>query len=207
MMAQENFLAKRGGLFGLSAGLLAELKSNRRAVVGLLAILALVAGYGLLPLGDAIDATRASYIDAHMRLWRIAAAGDEKDWPARAEASRTLREALDKRLWAAESDGVAQANLQDWVTGAGRAVGLEKLRVSVELTRPKGLAPDLRQIVATISAVQTDTALMRFLDRIALQPHLLVVDRLHVQQRPITLLEMTLISYARIVRPRGSTTP
>ncbi|MBV8121836.1 MAG: hypothetical protein JO081_18070 [Alphaproteobacteria bacterium] len=194
-------MARRSGLLGRGGELIAELKKNRRAAAGLLAIAVLLGGYGVLLLGDTNNAMRNSYVEASQRLQRVAAAADEKDWPARAAASAKMREALEKKLWPADSEGVARADLQDWVTAAGRDAGLDKLRVSIELTAPKGLAPDLRQVVATISAVPTDTALMQFLDRIERDPHLLVVDRLHVQQRPIALLEMTLIAYARIIRP------
>lgn len=200
MTAPENSLPERSGLFGFAPGFLAELKQNRRASAGLMAILVLVAGYGLLLLADANDAARRSYVEENQRLQRIATDRDEKDWPARAAASAGMRAALEKRLWPADSDGVARADLQDWVTATGRQAGLDRIRVSIELTTPKGLAPDLRQVIATIGALPTDTALMQFLDRIEREPHLLVVDRLHVQQHPVASLEMTLIAYARIVR-------
>jgi hypothetical protein len=204
MTAQDNVLSKRGGLLSLAAGLFSELQTNRRAAGGLLVIAILAGGYGLFPLGDASDALRGSYVQASLRQERIAGAGTEKDWPARAEASTALREALEKRLWPAESEGVARANVQDWVTAAGRDAGLDKLRVTIELTRPKGLAPDLRQVIATINASFTDTTLIRFLERAARESHLLVIDRLHVQQRPVAMIEMTLIAYARLVRASGA---
>lgn len=206
MTAQDNLLAKRAGLSGLAGGVLGELRTNRRAFLGFLTIAVLAGGYGLMLLSDAGDALRASYIRANLRLQRIEASGNEKDWPARAAASAAMRQSLEKRLWPADSEGVARANLQDWVTTAGREAGLDKLRVTVELTRPKGLAPDLRQVIATIGAPQTDTALTRFLDRITRDPHLLVVDRLHVQEHPVASLEMTLLAYARLVEPGGSGT-
>jgi hypothetical protein len=206
MTAPENSLPQRSGLFGLAPGFLAELKQNRRAAAGLMAIAVLVAGYGLLLLADANDAARSSYVEEYRHLQRIATDRDEKDWPARAAASAAIRAALEKRLWPADSEGVARADLQDWVTANGRQAGLDRIRVSIELTTPKGLTPDLRQVIATIGALPTDTALMQFLDRIEREPHLLVVDRLHVQQHPVASLEMTLIAYARVVRPNRSTT-
>ncbi len=205
MTAPENSLPERSGLFGFVPGFLAELKQNRRASVGLTAIAVLVAGYGLLLLADANDAARRAYVEENQHLQRIATDRDDKDWPARDAASTAMRTALEKRLWPADSDGVARADLQDWVTANGRQAGLDRIRVSIELTTPKGLAPDLRQVIATIGALPTDTALMQFLDRIEREPHLLVVDRLHVQQHPVASLEMTLIAYARIIRPNRST--
>lgn len=204
MTAPENSLPERSGLFGLAPGFLAELKQNRRASAGLMAIVVLVAGYGLLLLANANDAARSSYVEGNQHLQRIAVDRDDKDWPARATASAAIRAALEKSLWPADSDGVARADLQDWVTANGRQAGLDRIRVSIELTTPKGLAPDLRQVIATIGALPTDAALMQFLDRIEREPHLLVVERLHVQQHPVASLEMTLIAYARIVRPNRS---
>ena len=205
MTAPENSLPERSGRFGLAPGFLAELKQNRRASAGLMAIAVLVAGYGLLLLADANDAARRAYVEESQHLQRIAMDRDDKDWPARATASAAVRAALEKRLWPADSDGVARADLQDWVTANGRQAGLDRIRVSIELTTPKGLAPDLREVIATIGALPTDTALMQFLDRIEREPHLLVVDRLHVQQHPVASLEMTLIAYARIIRSNRST--
>ncbi|MBV8738306.1 MAG: hypothetical protein JO007_13825 [Alphaproteobacteria bacterium] len=205
MTAPENSPPERTGLFGLASGFLAELKQNRRASAGLMAIAVLVAGYGLLLLADANDAARRAYVEENQHLQRIATDRDDKDWPARAAASAAMRAALEKRLWPADSDGVARADLQDWVTANGRQAGLDRIRVSIELTTPKGLAPDLRQVIAAIGALPTDTVLMQFLDRIEREPHLLIIDRLHVQQHPVASLEMTLIAYARIVRFNRST--
>ena len=145
-----------------------------------------------------IGATRASFVQAAQRLRRIAASAEEAEWPARAKTSGALRQALEMRLWPAESEGMAQANLQDWLIAAGRDSGLDKLRVKVELARPKGLPPGLYQLIATITALQTDSALIGFLARIEQEKRLLVVDRLHVLERPVPSLEMTLMAYAKL---------
>jgi hypothetical protein len=212
MTALDRFLKApsggRGAIFALAAAALAELKTNRRAVLGLLAIALLAGGYGLLLLGDAVDAARGAYVEARLRRERMAMTGTRTDWPARARISAALRQSLEKRLWPADSDGVARADLQDWITDVGRKAGLDRLRVTIELRRPTGpiaeIRPDIREVIATVEAMQNESALMRFLDRIESEPRLLIVDRLHVQQQPVASLEMTLISYARIARPRGA---
>jgi Type II secretion system (T2SS), protein M subtype b len=201
MTVADNFLTKRDRLIGSARGLLREIKTNRRAAAGLLAITVLAGGYGLLVVDDAIGATRASFIQAAQRLRRIAASAEEGEWPARAKASGALRQALETRLWPAESEGMAQANLQDWLIAAGRDSGLDKLRVKVELARPKGLPPGLYQLIATITALQTDPALIGFLARLEQEKRLLVVDRLHVRERPVPSLEMTLMAYAKLGAP------
>jgi hypothetical protein len=60
------------------------------------------------------------------------------------------------------------------------------------------LAWRMRQITATITAQPSETALIALLARIDKAPHLGVIDRLNVRQLPGPMLEMVLVSYARI---------
>ncbi|HZT87011.1 MAG TPA: GspMb/PilO family protein [Stellaceae bacterium] len=192
----------------MAAGLASELAGNRRAQIGLVAILALLAAYGLLALGDASDGLRPAYVQAMQRLHRVAAADREANWSERATASGEMRQALEKSLWPAESEGGALADLQDWVTRTGREVGLDKLQVRVEVATPKGLPANVRQLTATITAPQTEENIVNLLARIAREPHLLVVDRLRIQERPVPNFEMVLVAYARLTPPaaRGKAT-
>ncbi len=204
MTAQDEVGAKLKSFFGASAaGLANQLGSTRRAAAGLLAIAVLLAGYGLLVLSDTFDGLRAAYAQEMLRLHRLAATERETDWPARAAASAERRASLEKRLWAAESEGSALADLQDWVTRTGREVGIEKLQVRVEGATPKGMPADIRQLTATVSAPQTEDNVVQLLARIASEPRLLVVDRLHVEQRPVPIFEMSLVAYAKLVDRTG----
>src|ERR1051325_11691136 len=85
-----------------------------------------------------------------------------------------------------------------------RDVGLSTLDVRIELATPKSLAPDMRQISATITAQPSEAALIALLERIERAPHLLVVDRLNVKQQPSPFLEMALTAYARIGASAGA---
>ena len=199
MTAADGIGAKQTGLFGLALGRLpAELRTNRRAAAGLLAIGVLVAGYGLLVLDDAIAGLRATEKLELQQLQRITAVGQESDWPARGAAAAAMRGAYERRLWTAESEGGALADVQDWVTRTARALGIDKLQVRVEAAMPKALPTDLRRITATISAPQTEETLVNLLEHIASEPRLLVVERLRVQQQPVAMLEMSLVAYARV---------
>jgi hypothetical protein len=206
MTAPDQILAKRGMLPAALAEFAAELRRNKRALTGIIAILALLAGYGVLLLDDGVVASRAAYLESGRRLDRLAAIGHETDWPARAAASQALRRTLEQRLWPADSDGVARADLQDWVTNTAHAVGLERLQVAIELSHPKELPDDLRKVSAKLTAVQSEPALQGFLERVARDPHRIVVERLHAQQHPMPLLEMTLTTWARIARPKPGAT-
>lgn len=201
MTTRDTVETKGSGALGAVGRLWAEVKENRRAATGLLAIGVLLGSYGILGLNDAVLAMRSLYSQEALRLQRDAAIGQEKDWPARARASTVMRQALAARLWQAESEGVALANVQDWVTTAAREAGIDRLQVKLDLTKPEALPPDMRQLTATISARQTEATLEAFLGRIERDPHLLIVDRLHVQERPFPALDLTLITYVKLTTP------
>jgi hypothetical protein len=195
---QGNVTQKSADLIAFVGRFRSELRTNRRAAVGLLVLGCVVAGYGLLSLDDATRSAAASYSEATHRLERVIAAGEERDWSARAAASAAIRKSLEARLWKGNSEGMARADLQDWVTNNAREAGLEKAQVKIELIKPTGMPADFRQLTATITAVDTEPSLLAFLDRIAREQRLLVVDHLLVRERPIRSLEMKLIAYAAL---------
>jgi hypothetical protein len=198
MTVQSSVLQKSAELTALVGRIGRELQTNRRAAVGLLVLGCLAAGYGLLSLDDAIGSMATSYAEATHRLERVLSSGQEKDWPARAAASAEIRKSLEARLWKVESEGMARADLQDWVTNHARDAGLEKAQVRIELTKPTGMPADFRQLTATITATDTEASLFAFLDQIKREPRLLVVDHLLVRQRPVSSLEMKLVAYASL---------
>jgi hypothetical protein len=195
MTEQESVSRKPADLAALVGRVRAELKTNRRAAAGLLALGCLIAGYGLLSLDEAITAQQAGYTDAVHRMERVIASGQEKDWPARAETSATIRKSLEARLWRGESEGMARANLQDWVTNNARSAGLERTQIQIELTKPAGMPAEFRQLTATITGLQTEASLLAFLNLIKREPHLLVVDHLVVRQLPLASIEIKLVAY------------
>jgi hypothetical protein len=197
-MTITTILSKESGPLGSVRTLWAELGTNRRAQAGLLIVGILLAGYGLVALHGASARLAAGYDRDYARLQRIAGIAQEREWPERAAASASLLTAFEQRLWAAESAGVAQANLQGWISGVGREIGMPMFDIRVQTAKPKGLPPDLLQITATITGQPSETAVIALLERIEQAPHLTVVSRLHVRQQPDPLLELVLVAYARI---------
>ena len=179
-------------------GLRAELKTNRRAQIGASIIAALFALLALFQISDAVDSMRGNYAEQALRLDRTGDIGSEKDWPERAASSRAIRDSYERRLWVAESEGVAAANLSDWVTNAAREAGLSKLQIKVDITRSKGLPADYRRLTATLVSQENEAGLYQFLGRIEDAAQLIVIDHLQVQQIPTSRLEATLVAYARI---------
>ncbi len=195
--------AGAGRLTGPAARLWEQLGTNRRAAGGVIVIAALLAFYGVFVLDDIIDAQRAAYRQQISETRRSLAISADKDWPARAKTSTNFRNALEKEMWQFDTEGVALANLQDWINAAGRDAGLGKLQAKIDVARPKGLGANIFQFTATITASQTEEPLQKFLAKIERDPHLFVVRSMHVQVRPY-LLEMTLVTYAKISGSQGA---
>lgn len=204
MSTQITAETKQGGLLRSALALRTQLSTNPRALGGLIAIVTLVAIYGLLQFGDAIAAKRSAYRQQVSLLHRTAAIGEDSDWAGHAKESSEILKVLEDRLWNFENEGVALANMQDWITSVGRDAKLDKLQVRIKMARPKGLRPDIVQLNATFTAIHNGTSLRTFLDRIAREPHLLIVDQMRVQTRPTSLMQMTLVSYAKLSNPSGA---
>jgi hypothetical protein len=198
-------LSKDSGLAGVVRSLWAESVTNWRAGIGLILVGALVGVSGLVALHRATAGQIAAYAQKSAQLERIVAIEREHEWPQRAEESAKLLQMLDNRLWTAESEGVAQADLQAWIGGIGHEIGMPMFDIRVESTRPKDLAPDLRQITATITAQPSEAAVVALLERIAEAPHLTIVSRLHIRQQPGPLIELVLVGYSRVTGPKLDT--
>lgn len=176
-----------------------ELRTNRRAQLGLALIIVLIAAYGFGVLRSATARIEAEYRRDTQMMERVAAAESEKDWPQRAKDSAAELSQLNQQLWPAETEGIAQADLQAWVSNLGRELGLPVLDIRVESAKIKDFPPELRQITATITAQPSEAAVIGLLERLDQAPHLSVVTRLHVRQQPSPVLELVLTGYARIV--------
>jgi hypothetical protein len=189
------------------ARLWGELKSNPRALVGAVAIAGLLALSLLLRLHGAGKELRLDYQKQEAQLQRIAAIAQEGDWNARAKDSAKQLQAQQDLLWTADSDGAAQADLQDWLSHLAQDTGLERPQVKVEVARPKDLPADYHQLTAEINARVTDATMMAFLDRLEKAPHLIVVQQFHAQGAPVSNLQATIITYAELVKTPKAPSP
>ncbi|MDR3415416.1 MAG: hypothetical protein P4L83_04440 [Nevskia sp.] len=198
MSAQASGPVLLRSVLGQARGLWAELRNNRRAAAGVLVIAALLGLYGALRLDRAATRLHGEYHQDMQRMQRILAVRREGDWGKRQRAAAALQAELENRLWAADSEGVALANVQDWAAATGRDAGLDKPQIKIEIAQSKGLPANYRQLNVGISAHATDQALVDFLGRIEKDPHLMVVQQLHVHQQQGSSLQMSLVTYARV---------
>lgn len=101
----------------IAAQLASEWRANPRLQVGVVAIAAIVALYGLLVWRDALAAREKSLERLQRDVQKLAAVdGGERAWRQQADAARALNESLQQRLWRAPTLAEVQAQVQDWAS-------------------------------------------------------------------------------------------
>jgi hypothetical protein len=159
------------------------LKGNRRLRVGCALIVLILAADALLAAQDRIDLERQSLAVDAKRLGRLEAIAAEPRWVAAAEqASRSLVAA--RRLaWTEETEGLMEAQLRDWVTGALAAQSIQPQSLSVRLEPPApagsadALPDDVRLVRATLELQVPPSKLVDLFASLGAAPHLVWVDR------------------------------
>ena len=172
-----------------------EARANPRILIGLLAILLLLWGYGLIGLIDSVEASGRRFADAELEIRRASTLAGESGWEARAAEAEALKARLLARLWAAETEGQAQADFQEAIAKAARESGLGRpqTRVDRDPTQTQGLG--VRVLGATVSADFAPEPLSSFLLKLAQIDRTLQVRSLRTTRQPLARLDMLIATY------------
>lgn len=125
-MSPAHLLARaRAALAPQVAEMRRELAGNLRLRIGLAAIAAIVAAYGLLSWQEYIQARQKEVTRIRRDVARLEALnGSGPRWAARREEAARARTAYEARLWRAPSVAQAQASFQDWVAARLKALNV-----------------------------------------------------------------------------------
>ena len=165
------------------ANLRAQLAANPRLRAGAWGIAAILAVYGLLLQSDRVEAAYASYAADADRLTRAQALLTRDDLPALLEEERQRDGALAERFWHAETQGLAQAQLQAAVSEIVGDLEYRNSRIQSGAIRPVDQAPGLWRVQAQFNGVYQPGSELLALHDIATHPKKLVVDRLDLRSR------------------------
>jgi hypothetical protein len=177
-----------------------ELASNQRARWGLAAIGAGLLAFGYLVLYDAVEAQNNRLNERLRRITRLEEVAQDKDWIARGSAASGLSVQLEGRLWPSDTDGLALADFQDWITRMGREAGLSGLQIRPEIDTSLNGPLKLRKMSASVSGPFDPEIFEKFIDSVSKGNRLTIVDRLTIHSSPIQRFELTLATY---LRPRN----
>lgn len=175
-----------------------EWRANRRLRLGVLVALWAALVQLVLVLSDYNAGRSSQYHRDRALLERMQAAGEQKQWPARAAEVEAGLLQLRADLPRAASAGLAQAELQAGLGEMAASAGLAAVTARTEPTVEVAGHPELWQVLGRMEGQATSAQLAAFLQALAARRPWLQVDRLEL--RGDDLIEITLIArgyYAR----------
>ncbi len=165
------------------ARLRGELAANPRLRAGAWAVAAILAVYGLLVQSDRVEAAYVTYTADAERLTRARALLTRDDLPALLEAERERDSALAERFWQAETQGLAQAQLQAALGDIVGELEFRNPRIQSGAIIPVDYAPGLWRVQAQFNGIYEPGSELLALHALATHPKKIVVDRLDLRRR------------------------
>ena len=156
----------------------AEFAVNARLRAGVWAIAAVVLFYLALVQSDRVASAHDGYVAAAGRLARADGLLERQDWPQLLETERAANQALEGAFWQADTQGLAQAQLQAALAGIADGLKLRDVRIQPGLTQPVPEVSGIWRVQAQFSASHDSGAQLQVLHALATHPKKLVVDRL-----------------------------
>lgn len=160
----------------------AELTAKPRLRAGAWTIAALLLLYMLLAQAERLAAAHDSHAREAARAQALAGAVSRDDWPALLAEARADAEALERRLWRADSAGHAQAQLQQSLTTLAARLDLREPRIQPGVSQPVPDLPDVTRVQVQFVGRYRDVGFLELLLAIAESEKKMVVDRVTVRR-------------------------
>lgn len=139
--------------------MLQEWRGSRRLRLGALVVLGILGTHAALVLSDGLHAREEAFRRDAQLLGRLEEASREAGWPARAKAAEAALAQERHAIPPARSDGLAQAEMQAWLTDLAAYAGLSGSTVRVETSLPVPGQPGTWQVLARLDAQASPAAM------------------------------------------------
>ncbi len=159
-----------------------EFAVNVRLRLGVWVIAVVVVLYLALIQSDRVADAHALYSAEAGRLARAEVLLRREDWSQLLEAERAANEALEGAFWQADTQGLAQAQLQAALAGIASGLKLRDVRIQPGLVQPVPEVSGLWRVQAQFGAGHDSGTQLQVLHALATHPRKLVVDRLDMVQ-------------------------
>ena len=169
-------------LMRLSQEFRSEFAVNGRLRLGVWVILAVVLFYLALIQSDRFAEAYDAYAADAGRLARAESLLQREDWPQLLEAERAANQALEGAFWQADTQGLAQAQLQAALGGIASGLKLRDVRIQPGLIQPVPEVAGVWRVQAQFSAGHDSGTQLQVLHALATHPQKLVIDRLDMVQ-------------------------
>lgn len=138
---------------------LEEWRRNRRLRLGALVVFGILGAHAVLALSDRLQARKDAFHRDALMLGRLDEASREAGWPARAQAAEAALAQARHSIPPAGSDGLAQAEMQAWLTDLAVYAGVTGPAVRVETSLPVPGQPGTWQVLARLDGQAAPAAL------------------------------------------------
>ena len=165
-----------------------EFGANNRLRLGAWSIAFILLLFLALLQGERMVAAYDAYAAAADRMARAERLLGGRDWSAAFEAERQRNERLTALLWRADTQGLAQANLQAALTNMLNQLEVRNSRIRSGVSEPVPEAPGLWRIQAQVNVRYQQGAELQLLHQLATYPRKLIVDRLDIVPQNSRLL-------------------
>lgn len=165
-----------------------EFGANNRLRLGAWSIAFILLLFLTLLQGERMVVAYDAYAAAADRMARAERLLGGRDWSAAFEAERQRNEQLTDLFWRADTQGLAQANLQAALTSMLNQLEVRNSRIRSGVSEPVSEAPGLWRIQAQVNIRYQQGAELQLLHQLATYPRKLIVDRLDIVPQNSRLL-------------------
>ena len=162
--------------------LVTELSANARLRWGVLLILGLLLVYAILWQSDRLADARRDYEDVTEQLARAASVLDQKDNFALLDAERETYRRISSMFWKAETEGLAQAQIQSALGRLFSRLGLRNTRFRSGSSQPVPDLPGVWRVQVRADANYRPGLELRIVHALATHPKKMIVDRLDLKR-------------------------
>lgn len=153
----------------------------------------LVLGHGIALQHGRLTGVQAAYEDALGRLDRTVALIDQGYWIEFLEMERESHFRIRSRFWEAETEGLAQAELQAALSTLLQDLDLRNTRIQSGLNQELPDLPGVRRVQIRLNASYPPGTEPKMLHALATYPRQLIVDRLEFRRRARGEPQLTLV--------------
>ena len=174
-----------------------EWRNNRRLRMAALVALVVLSVHAMVTLDAKKRALVESYtsdLELQARLQQVAR---QTQWIVRAKEAEAALQALQGRIPQVSGSGLAQAELQTWLTGLASSTGIGEPRVRVEDTLDVPDHPDMWQVLARLDGQIPAFGHEKFLRVVSEGMPWVQVERLEIAEGSPARVGMTVRSYYR----------
>ena len=180
-----------------------ELSANARLRAGVWLIAGILLVYCILVQSDRLAAAHLDHAVAAGRMTKAVAVLEGRNWPALLEAERATHREIESRFWQAETEGLAQAKLQDALAGITEGLGLRDPLIRSGVSQPVPGLPGIWRVQTRLDATYRSGNEPQALHALARHSRKLVVDRLELRRRSRQRTHLLLILSAYFVGVEG----